>query len=202
MKFNRKLENKRKTEAFVDHFRLLGLRRGECRTNVIRSAAQAMSVSLNTSGNPSVDDPRQDISDDIRRARIALAAYRLLDPRERADIYERIQLCYPIDRDDFEMPSLSAANLVDQMTKVPPMRRLSGTGVPLMGQPLIDEAIKGKSPSDEEPELDAPRSSLDDTSSELSVEERRNIVRLLRNSEEAPLRGLSPLGWLRSRLGI
>ena len=202
MKFNRKLEKKRKTEAFVDHFRLLGLRRGECRTNVIRSAAQAMSVSLSTGRNPPVDDPRQESSDDVRRARIALAAYRLLDPRERDDIYERVQLCYPIDRDDFELPSLSATNLVDQMTKVPAMRRQSSTGVSLMGQPLIDEAIEGKSPSDEEPELDAARSLFEVKSSELSVEERRHIVRLLRNSEEATLRGLSPLGWLRSRLGI
>ncbi len=202
MKFNRKLENSRKIEAFVDHFRLLGLRRGECRTNVIRSAAQAKSVLLSTGDNPPVDDARQDSSNDVRRARIALAAYRLLDPRERADIYERVQLCYPIDRDDFELPSPAAANLVEQMAKVPAMRRLSSPRVPLMGQPLIDEAIEGKSPSDEEPERDAPRSLIEVNSSELSVEERRHIVRLLRNSEEASLRGLSPLGWLRSRLGI
>jgi hypothetical protein len=202
MKFNRKLKNNSKKESFVNHFRLLGLRRGECRTNVIRSAAQAMSVALNYGVNPSVGDHRQHSSDDVRRAKIALAAYRLLDPRERADIYERVQLCYPIDRDDFELPLSSAATLVDQMPKVPAMRRPSNPRVALMGQPLIDEAIEGKSPTDEEPGADTPLSSYDPSSSEPSMEERRNIVRLLRNSEEATLRGLSPLGWLRSRLGI
>ena len=202
MKFNRKLKNNIKKDPFLDHFRLLGLRRGECRTNVIRSAAQAMSVSLNYGGISPVGDHLQHSSDDVRRARIALAAYRLLDPRERADIYERVQLCYPIDRDDFELPSSSAVKLVDQMPKVPATRPPSSPRVKLMGQSLIDKAIEAKSPSDEEPGADTPLSSLDASSNELSVEERRNIVRLLRNSEEPAVRGLSPLGWLRSRLGI
>jgi hypothetical protein len=36
----------------------------------------------------------------------------------------------------------------------------------------------------------------------LTLDERRGIVRLLRESDESTLRSLSPLGWLRSRLGI
>jgi len=203
MKLNRKRRTNKKLEAFADHFRLLGLQSGECRTNIIRSAAQAMSVSLSYSGNTGVSDHLQRHSDDMLRARIALAAYRLLDPRERSDIYERVQLCYPIDRDDPDEASTSAAKLVDQMPKVTEKtRRPLSSGVKLMGQPLIDEAIEGKSPSDEEPGAGPSLNSTSSDSNELSLEERRNIVRLLRDLEDASLRSLSPLGWLRSRLGI
>ena len=203
MKLNRKLRTNKKLETFADHFRLLGLRNGECRTNIIRSAAQAMSVELSFGRNPEVSDHLQGHSDDSRRARIALAAYRLLDPRERSDIYERVQLCYPIDRDEMHEPSASVAKLIDQMPKVTAKtHRPISPGVKLMGQPLIGEAIEGKSPSDEEPGACSSLDYKESASSELSLEERRNIVRLLRNSEEASPRSLSPLRWLRSRLGI
>ena len=202
MKFSRKLQNKKKNEAFVAHFRFLGLRRGECRTNVIRSAAQAMSVALSYSGDRLTGDSEY-FEDDVRRAKIAVATYRLLDPRERVDIYERVQLCYPLDRDDRDLPPNSTGKLVDQMSKVQPkIRRPAGTDVKLMGQPLINEAIEGNPPADEEPEA-APKDKFSKRgSSELSLEERRGIVRLMRESDESTLSGLSPLGWLRSRLGI
>ena len=203
MKLNRKLRSNKKLEDFADHFRLLGLRRGECRMNIIRSAAQATSVALGHGGNPAVSGQLQSHTDDLRRARIALAAYRLLDPRERSDIYERVQLCYPIDRDEMHETFPSAAKLIDQMPKVTAKsNRPTSTSVKLMGQPLIDEAIEGKSPSDEEPGACISKTSADLVSSELSLEERRNVVRLLRNSEESSPRSLSPLGWLRSRFGI
>ena len=179
MKFNSKIKLKHKTknEAFVAHFRLLGLRRGECRSNVIRSAAQAMAVSLKSgrsdfAGDNYVSDQYvgdqhtlaqvHQSADDVRRAKIAVATYRLLDPRERSDIYERVQLCYPIDRDDSDLPAAPTRKLIEQMPKVP----------------------------------------LNQVSSDLSLEERRSIVHLMRNSNESTLRGLSPLGWLKSRLGI
>lgn len=179
MKFNSKLKlkHKKKNEAFVAHFRLLGLRSGECRSNVIRSAAQAMAVSLKSSrsdfaGDNYVSDQYvgdqhtlaqvHQSADDVRRAKIAVATYRLLDPRERSDIYERVQLCYPIDRDDSDLPAAPTRKLIEQMPKVP----------------------------------------LNQVSSDLSLEERRSIVHLMRNSNESTLRGLSPLGWLKSRLGI
>jgi len=203
MKLNRNLRTNKKLEAFAEHFRLLGLRRGECRTNIIRSAAQATSVALSYGDNPAVSDHLQRHSDDLRRARIALAAYRLLDPRERSDIYERVQLCYPIDRDDMYEPCASAAKLIDQMPKVTAKtRRPTNPGVKLMGQLLIDEAIEGNVPSDEEPGACSSLNPADFASSEPSLEEPRNIIGLLRNSEESSLRSLSPLGWLRSRLGI
>jgi len=165
MQFNSKLKpnHKKKNEAFVAHFRLLGLRRGECRSNVIRSAAQAMAVALNQS------------ADDVRRAKIAIATYRLLDPRERTDVYERVQLCYPIDREDSNSPAACNRKLIDQMPKVA---------------------------SNKESEAVTTIHSLNQVSSDLSLEERRSIVRLMRESNESTLRGLSPLGWLKSRLGI
>ena len=201
MKFSRKLQNKKKNEAFVAYFLFLGLRRGECRTNVIRSAAQAMSVALSYGDRLTGDS--EYFEDDVRRAKIAVATYRLLDPRERVDIYERVQLCYPLDRDDGNLPPNSTGKLVDQMSKVQPkIRRPAGTDVKLMGQPLINEAIEGNPPADEEPEA-APKDKFSKRgSSELSLEERRGIVRLMRESDESTLSGLSPLGWLRSRLGI
>ncbi len=199
MKFSRKLQNKKKNEAFVSHFLFLGLRRGECRSNVIRSAAQAMSVSLSYVGDHRTGESVPHFEDDVRRAKIAVAAYRLLDPRERADIYERVQLCYPLDRDDADVTATSSSKLIDKMPKI---RRPARSVVKLMGQPLIAEAIDGNSTDDEEPEA-APADPFSKRgSSELSLEERRDIVRLMRESDESVLRGLSPLGWLRSRLGI
>ncbi len=187
MKFNSKikLKHKKNNEAFVAHFRLLGLRRGECRSNVIRSAAQAMAVALKRTGTAFAEDnlaseqyaggQTLQTADDVRRARIAIATYRLLDPRERTDNYERVQLCYPIDRDDSDSPAVSTRKLVDQMPKVL---------------------------SDDESVLATTIHSLDQLSSGQSLEERRSIVRLMRETNESTLRGLSPLGWLKSRLGI
>jgi len=203
MKFSRKLQNKKKNEAFVAHFRLLGLKRGECRTNVIRSAAQAMSVALSYCGDHHTGDSFQHFEDDVRRAKIAVATYRLLDPRERVDIYERVQLCYPLERDDGDLPATSNGMLIDQMPKVQPkIRRQAGTDVKLTGQPLIHEAMEGNPPADEEPEAAPSNKFSKRGSSEPSLEERRGIIRLMRESDESILRGLSTLGWLRSRLGI
>lgn len=215
MKFNSKikLKHKKKNEAFVAHFRLLGLRRGECRSNVIRSAAQAMAVALKRTGSVLAKDnyaseqnasaQAHQTADDVRRAKIAIATYRLLDPRERTDIYERVQLCYPIDRDDSDSPAVSTRKLVDQMPKVPlKIRRQPGALVNRVGQPLTEKAMDGNSPSDNESDGATTIHSLDQVSSDLSLEERRSIVRLMRESNESTLRGLSPLGWLKSRLGI
>ena len=203
MKFSLNLQRKKKNDAFVSHFRFLGLNRGECRTNVIRSAAKAMSVALSYGGSQYEGDHVQQTADDVRRAKIAVATYRLLDPRERTDLYERVQLCYPIDRDDLDTSTESIRKLVDQMPKVPPkIRRQPGTIVTLMGQPLFDEAIEGKIPTDEEPEAARDENSSKQSDNEASLEERRHIVRILRKSDESTLLGLSPLSWLRSRLGI
>ena len=206
MKINLNIQRNKKNDAFVAHFRFLGLSRGECRTNVIRSAAQSMSVALNYGGSQYVSDHVQQSADDVRRAKIALAAYRLLDPRERTDLYERVQLCYPIDRDDLDASTESIGKLIDQMPKVPPkvFRRPSAPAT-LMGQPLIEEAIEGKTPADEEPEAAKANHSSAKSDDEPSLEERRRKVRKSNESTISclsPIRCLSPLGWLRSRLGI
>ena len=220
MKFNSKLKlkHKKKNEAFVAHFRLLGLRRGECRSNVIRSAAQAMAVSLKSSrsdfaGDNYVSDQYvgdqhtleqvHQSADDVRRAKIAVATYRLLDPRERSDIYERVQLCYPIDRDDSDLPAAPTRKLIDQMPKVSlKIRRQPSAFINPIGQPLTEKSSEGNLTSYEESEGASTINSLNQVSSDLSLEERRSIVHLMRNSNESTLRGLSPLGWLKSRLGI
>jgi hypothetical protein len=200
MKFNRK-HHKKKNEAFAGHFRLLGLKRGECRTHVIRSAAQTLSTALSFNGN--ANDQGKHAADDGQRARIALAAYRLLDPRERADTYERVQLCYPIDREDAESPTPPIGKLVNQMVRVPSKsRRPTRSIVRLMGQPVIDQAIEGNLPADEEPEAVVENRTAEQVNSEPSLEERRRIVRLMRDLDESTPRALSPIGWLRSRLGL
>lgn len=216
MNLNRKLLNKRNREAIVGHFRLLGLRRGECRTKVIRSAAEAMAIAI--SDLPQTTQVR--VQDD-RRAEIAYAAYKLLDPRERTDLFERVQLSYPIDRDEVDEFESAGGKLVDQMRQVVAAPAESPKRVKLMGLPVIHRAI-GTSPEEspqdrtETPEFSDVVPKFSDVVAEEEVatdtvassdslgllEERRGIVRLLRKSDESTLRGLSPLGWLWSRLGM
>jgi len=216
MNLNRKLLNKRNREAIVGHFRLLGLRRGECRTKVIRSAAEAMAIAI--SDLPQATQVR--VQDD-RRAEIAYAAYKLLDPRERTDLFERVQLSYPIDRDEVDEFESAGGKLVDQMRQVVAAPAESPKRVKLMGLPVIHRAI-GTSPEEspqdrtETPEFSDVVPEFSDVVAEEEVatdtvassdslgllEERRGIVRLLRKSDESTLRGLSTLGWLWSRLGM
>lgn len=194
-------ENQRPS-GFISHFRLLGLRRGECRTHVIRSAAQAMSAALSHHEKHSQGD-----LSDRRRARIAFAAYRLLDPRERRDLYERVQLSFPIDREEIEQASISgqgdglAASL---RTPEPSSQSLfvkaseKPSPVLLMQQPLIDQAFDG---SDSELYVDAEIVSQEDDQ-QARINERRGIVRLIRDLDRIEPRTLSTLEWIRSRLGI
>ncbi|MEQ1829149.1 MAG: hypothetical protein ABL921_24515 [Pirellula sp.] len=187
-----------KKDQWRQYFRLMGLARGECRVHVIRSAAQSLSVSLTHSESLMHADVA-----DHRRANIAFATYKLLDPRQRQDFYERIQLVYPIDRDDAEIPVVPANTLIDRM---PPMggrpRVRSGrkrkTEVRLMDQPVIHEAIEhvatvvGKITIDQSARMNT----------DLSIEERRSIVTALKKSDESAFRGLSPFGWIWTRLGL
>jgi hypothetical protein len=188
--------------GFISHFRLLGLRRGECRTHVIRSAAQAMSVALSHHEKHSQGD-----LSDRRRARIAFAAYRLLDPRERRDLYERVQLSYPIDREDIEPASISARG--DGLTaslRTPEQSSQTSvvkasekpSAVLLMQQPLIDQAFDE---TDSELYVDAEIVAQEDDQ-QARINERRGIVRLIRELDRIEPRTLSTLEWIRSRLGI
>ena len=199
MKSNRKpfLKNR---DTLLPHYQLLGLKRGESRVNVIRSAANAMATALKCCDQ---NDPGS--LSDVSRAEIAIAAYRLLDPRERNDVYERIQLVFPMDREDIEPPTIAAGTLTDRMPHV--TQRVGArpvSTIKLMKQPVIDEAIDSSSTRCITPALSQVErvSSLSiQVDSELSLDERRNVVRVLMKSEESSQR-LSPIGWIRSRLGI
>jgi hypothetical protein len=219
------MKSRKKTSTFKRqgsraYFRLLGLKRGETRVNVIRSAAQAMSVSLTHS--ESLLSPH--VADD-RRAQIAVAAYRLLDPRERSDLYERVQLVFPIDREDMDTPVIAANTLIDQMPALPghakpepkkeqpkasdaqiqPPRNAHRRAprphseVKLMDQSVIDDAIDDKAGAERVISLEKA-SERDDSS--LSIEERRNIVRALRKASTADRRRNAPLAWFRTKLGM
>jgi hypothetical protein len=221
------MKSRKKTAIFKNqggraYFRLLGLKRGESRVSVIRSAAQALSVSLTN------DEPRLSphVADD-RRARIAVAAYRLLDPRERSDLYERVQLVFPIDREEMETPVIASNSLVDQMPPISdgqcknpnnasaikassdptPLPRgahrrnpRSHSDVKLMEQPVIDEAIDDAAGADRLVLLE--RGTLCEDSN-LTIEERRSIVRALKNARpSAESRSSTSLAWFRTKLGI
>ncbi|MBX3422926.1 MAG: hypothetical protein KF752_15335 [Pirellulaceae bacterium] len=69
----------------------LGLRVSEARVDAIRSAAQASAAKL----QEVVADPNQRIE---LLSSVATSAYRLLDPRRRANRLERIQLCIVSER--------------------------------------------------------------------------------------------------------
>lgn len=200
MKSNRKpfLKNR---DVLLPHYRLLGLKRGESRVNVIRSAASAMSTALTC-----CDQNGQGLHSDVFRAKIVIAAYRLLDPRERNEVYERIQLVFSMDREDIEPPTIAAGTLADRMPHV--TQRVGArpvSTIKLMKQPVIDEAIDGSSTLCIPPTLSQVErvSTLSiQIDSDPSLDERRNVVRILMESEESSSQRLSPIGWIRSRLGI
>ena len=79
-----------------DYLRL-GLRRGECSSPVIRSATHSAVQRL-------VDGPLSLSSENLDRqlGLLATSAYRLLDPRYRLQLYERVQLSYSLERNEVE----------------------------------------------------------------------------------------------------
>lgn len=174
-------------------FRFLGLKRGESRVAVIRQAAQEM-ASLLTESEPGYDSEVLT----KRRFEIALAAYRLLDPRRRRKRLERIHLCFPLDREElidrpsFEGPTPSASESGE----------LSG----LMQLPVLERVFQ------EEASASGAVASTVTTGSwvvatefgapDLELEERREVVRTLRKFDrESEARG-STLNWLRSVFGL
>lgn len=97
---NSPLEACRPFATPADFYRL-GLRRGECSSVAIRSATQSAVHEL---ADASTDQPLDLI--DRQLGQLATSAYRLLDPRYRRQLYERIQLSYAFDRDDEIRPIL------------------------------------------------------------------------------------------------
>lgn len=94
----RAIKSKHHARENLAYFRRLGLRMGEARAHVIRTAATNQARRLNQFASVSGDE-----SVEARRHEIAVATYRLLDPRRRQRLVERVQLTYSIDRDEHEI---------------------------------------------------------------------------------------------------
>lgn len=179
-------------------YRTLGLERGECRIDVIRSAATKQLRSDREQPHHSLDNWD---SSDKKRAQVALATYRLLDPRNRTDLYERVQLCSPLNEEEIHQPvdgfhsSLNRSVALD----VPPPSK--ETIVNLMNTDLVNRAIKIAKSAESDFEHSQYYAA---TESEPSLSERRQVVRLLREIElsEAPRQSTSPLAWLKSYLKL
>lgn len=179
--------------ANAAYFRFLGLRRGESDASAIRSAASAMSGLIgDCEGQFGVEGLV------ARRSEIAVATYRLLDPRRRESFFERVQLTYPADRDEQSTvaDTLAAADAPTQNAWVDPETiepRRPIASPQLMSLPVIERAIQ------EEASDPATAQAAADTMSWL--EERRDVIRSLRDMETRSERSGSPIDWIRSVLG-
>jgi hypothetical protein len=176
---NKKSKKYQLSDRNLQYFRTLGLPRGECRIDVIRNAAIKVAKTTVSRSHPATTD--------LHRAKVAVAAYKLLDPRNRNALYERVQLSCPLDEDEIHhRVRVSTSNLNRNMV-VEKSQSAKGSIVRMM-----------------ERDVDAPESIEDSPSTELSLTEKRQVVRLLQESEtsEGNLRSLSPLSWLRSYLKI
>jgi hypothetical protein len=190
--------SKKFDRANLAHFRFLGLRRGESDPHAIRSAATAMSGCVGAcEGHMGVE------GEILRRSEIAVAAYRLLDPRRRASFFERVQLGYPVDRDDRRPadaevfhagretvnPWVSAAGIVSTNDSA---ATASATGK-LMGLDVIERAIQE--------EMSEPTTAQAAMETLSWLEERREVIRSIRELESASEQKPSTVHWLRSVLG-
>jgi hypothetical protein len=175
--------------ANAEYFRFLGLRRGESDVTTIRSAASAMSgLVSDCEGQFGLEGLVR------RRSEIAVATYRLLDPRRRSSFFERVQLCYPADREDRDSEPISLES-VRETTENPWVENEPEPTLPvLMTLPVIERAIQ------EEATNPATAQAAAETMSWL--DERREVIRSLREIEPRPTKVPgSPIHWIRSVLG-
>jgi hypothetical protein len=94
----------RRPFAMPADFRRLGLRRGECSSIAIRDATHN---AVHRLADASSQQSRELV--DRQLGQLATSAYRLLDPRYRTQLYERVQLSYLVDRDEAKpVPSQNA----------------------------------------------------------------------------------------------
>ncbi len=91
----------------------LGLAQDEARADVIRKAAVRYVRSISATAGYWMQDRL-----DQQLALLALTTYRLLDPRRRVDAVQRIQLTFPLDRVEMEIPKL-AANALFRKQRAP-----------------------------------------------------------------------------------
>lgn len=90
---------RKSSRQLAAEFRLLGLRPREARLDVIRGAVTETASDLKGA-------TEWDANDSGRVAQVAVAGYRLLDPRRRGTLFERVQLLLWTD-DDLEQPTAS-----------------------------------------------------------------------------------------------
>lgn len=83
----------------VGDYRLLGLAWGESDIVKIRNSVTTSSSDLRKKAKPRGTHEGSD-----RRTKVALAGYRLLDPRFRRKLYDRVQLSYVVYRELDELP--------------------------------------------------------------------------------------------------
>jgi len=147
------------------------------------------------------------------RSEIALATYRLLDPRRRANPWQRIQLIRPLNREDRQTPSSPSNSLWSQTEPASSLGDAESDQIPQIGS-------SPSSPSSQEPsgwinrqvidralEQTASQATLVDSNHDARswLEERREIVRTLKSSEDNMSRDKrqekSTLSWLLSVFG-
>lgn len=174
------------------YFHFLGLQPGESDPKTIRSAASAMSGSIgDCEGQHGIEGLIH------RRSEIALATYRLLDPRRRESFFERVQLSYPVNHEELktEIQDLDLTQVPKRNPWVEPRRtedEASSSRSELMSRPVIERAIREKANHPV-----ASQAALDTMS---WMDERREVIRSLRESEPS-VGPSSPLSWIRSVLG-
>ncbi len=100
-------------EASRVDYKRLGLNVAESRLEVIRAATrrQARRAYEGAATSEGVE---------VQLSSIALTAYRLLDPRRRLRMSERVQLCYPLDRDDDDVAVLPTSSSILNSPEPPP----------------------------------------------------------------------------------
>lgn len=96
-------------KATSPEFRLLGLRPREARLEVIRRALKETAGDVKAAEHWAGEEPvssRHLRHEDGRLAQVAVAGYRLLDPRRRRTLFERVQLLLWTE-DDVDSPTAS-----------------------------------------------------------------------------------------------
>lgn len=97
----------RRPFAMPADFHRLGLKRGECSSDTIRGATQS---AVHRLAIASTEQPLELV--DRQLGQLATSAYRLLDPRYRLQLYERVQLSYALARDELVPPTFESGALL------------------------------------------------------------------------------------------
>ncbi|MFM8572881.1 MAG: hypothetical protein ACKOAU_14905 [Pirellula sp.] len=168
--------------------KFLGLKASECHEENILDAAKKMA-------NMVLDREPFNTPEVIARSRheIALATYRLLDPRRRSSQYERIQLTRPLGREDRQYAFPEPGTLLRSIDQAP-----GASQDPLL-EPLIDRAIE---------ESAGQALAVDSKNdSRAWLEERREVIRTVRGdatheSDSGKRWDKYGLNWLRSVFGL